>query len=101
MSHETVNEGVLLKIVTPTGEAAVVSCDSVQMKTPDDAEGKNGGWIGIRRGHMDALLAIVEGPVVALKNGREVARIPVGEGFASVKENVVTVITQDAVTNME
>ena len=99
MSHENVEQGVLLKIVTPTGEAATINCESVQLKTPDGVDGKNGGWIGIRRGHVDALLAICEGPVIALKDGKEISRILLGEGFASVKENVVTVLTQSARTN--
>ena len=97
MEKALVTSGVLLKVVTPKGEAASVPCDSVQLNVPDDGEGKNGGWVGIRHGHVDALLAITEGPVLALKDGKEIARITVGEGFASVSKNVVTVITQSAV----
>lgn len=96
MSQDHVEQGVLLKIVTPKGEAASVACDSIQLKTPDGVDGKNGGWIGIRRGHVDALLAICSGPVVALKDGKELFRTQVGEGFASVKNSVVTVITQSS-----
>lgn len=91
---ERVDSGVRLKIVTPKGEAANVLCESVQLKTPDGVDGKNGGWLGIRQGHVDALLAISEGPVLALREGKEIARITVGAGFASVSKNTVTVITQ-------
>lgn len=84
-----------LKIVSPQGEQANLSCDSVRLMVKDNAVEKDGGWVGIRQGHVDALMAVEKGPVLALRNGQEVGRFETGGGFASVKDNVVTVIIQE------
>lgn len=83
---------LLLRVVTPTGEVANVTCDSIRMQTPDGTDGKNGGWIGIRRGHTDALLALTAGDIQALLDGQLLRRIRVSEGFATVSQDVVTVM---------
>lgn len=83
---------LLLRVVTPTGEVVALSCDSVHMQMPDDADGKNGGWIGIRRGHTDAMIALTEGEIQALMDGVLLRIIHVGEGVASVSRDVVTVM---------
>lgn len=83
---------LLLRVVTPTGEAVSVTCDSIRMQTPDDTEGKNGGWIGIRKGHTAALMAVTAGPVHAFLEEQLVRTVIVSEAFASVKDDVVTVL---------
>lgn len=87
---------LLLRVVTPRGEAAAVSCDSIRMQTPDGMDGKNGGWIGIRRGHTTALMALTEGPVHTFLDGVPVRTITISEGFASVKNDVVTILCSSA-----
>ena len=87
---------MLLRIVTPAGELAAVDCDSVHLNIPDDAEGKNGGSMGIRRGHSPALAAIAEGEIKAFSDGVLQAAVQVSDGFASVKDDVIMVIASTA-----
>ena len=91
-------KGLLLKIVTPTGETANLACDSVHVQVPDDVSGNNGGWVGIRRGHVDSLLALEPGELQALRDGAVLARYTLGQGFAFVQDDTVTVITDQAET---
>lgn len=88
------HEGLLLKVVTPNGEAASIPCDSVRIQLPDDPNGKNGGWLGIRKGHTDALLAVSAGEVLVLRDGILLRTIRVSDGFANVRDDVVTVFTE-------
>ncbi len=83
-----------LIIVAPDGERANLSCDSIRLMVKQNAKEQDGGWVGIRQGHVDALMAVAQGPILAFQNGQEVGRFETGGGFASVKDNVVTVIIQ-------
>lgn len=88
-------ENMVLKVVTPGGEAVNVDCDSVQLRIPDDASGNHGGWLGIRRGHADSLMALAPGKVQARLNGALVAETFVSGGIAFVADNVVTVLAEE------
>lgn len=83
-----------LKIVSPRGELANLTCDSVRLMVKDNAQEQDGGWVGIRKGHVDALMALGQGAVLAFQNGQETGRFETTGGFATVKNDVVTVITQ-------
>ncbi len=87
---------LLLRLLTPTGTSAEVVCDSVQLTLRDNAAGAGGGLIGIRHNHAPAVLALAEGPIRASLRGETVFRATAG-GFASVRDNVVTVISDSAV----
>ncbi len=86
---------MLLRLLTPAGTAAEVGCDSVQLTLRDNADGAGGGLVGIRRNHAPAVLALSEGPVRAFLRGETVLRATAG-GFASVRDNVITVISDSA-----
>ncbi len=85
-----------LRIRTPEGTAAEVSCDNVRFFLRDGADGTGGGFVGIQRGHAPAVLALGDGPIRASLGGRSVLRAHVGSGFASVQEDVITVLTDSA-----
>lgn len=87
-------EALTLIIVTPQGEQAHLNCDSVRLLVQNGSDESSGGWVGVRKGHVDALMAVEKGPVLAFQNGQEIGRFETTGGFASVKNNVVTVITQ-------
>ena len=88
------NEGLKLKLITPAGMQRELDCDAVNMVACDNAEGFGGGSVGIRKGHMPAVIALENDSIVSAKsNGIEVLCARVAGGFASVKENIVTVIT--------
>lgn len=90
------NGEIHLSVVTPTGEAFSVNCDSVRLNSEDDKNGRNGGGIGIRRGHAPAVIALAEGDVTALRDGKIVLKIKTKKGFASVKNDKITIITDEA-----
>lgn len=87
---------MLLRVVTPAGEYTAVTCDSVRMLTLDGTDGKNGGWIGVRRGHTSALMALAEGAVHAFLEHEPVRTVEISEGFASVKDDVITIMCSHA-----
>ena len=81
-------------LVTPEGEAARLLCDSVTVFAADDANGENGGSVGIRRGHLPAVIALESRSYVSARaEGAQVFKARVGGGFAHVRNNTVTVIT--------
>ena len=45
-----------LVVVTPQGIAAQAACDSVVLPVAEAADGTPGGTVGVRRGHVPALL---------------------------------------------
>ena len=83
-----------LRLLTPGGLAAEVGCDSVQLVIVDDAEGRGGGSVGILRGHVPAVMALADGPVTADLSHRPVFRGTVLRAFASVENDVVTVLAE-------
>ena len=82
-----------LKILSPGGEAANVTCDSIILTVRDNSEGKSGGSYGIRTGHAPALIATDKGQITAKNQGRTVFSDYFDEGMATVDNNIVTVIT--------
>ena len=52
-----------LVVVTPQGIAAQAACDSVVLPVAEAADGTPGGTVGVRRGHVPALLAHSAGTV--------------------------------------
>lgn len=86
---------LVLKIVTPGGQKAQVECVSVQLQIPDDEKGQQGGALGIRKGHADALLAVAPGTVKAVSADGAVKEFSVGGGFAFVEKDVVTVLCSE------
>ena len=85
-----------LRLLTPSGVSADVGCDSVQLTLREGIDGKGGGLIGIKRDHAPAVMALGEGAILARLEGTVVFRAAVADGFASVENNVVTVITDSA-----
>ena len=91
------NAPMTLRLLTPAGTSAEVPCDSVQLTLRDDAKGRGGGWIGILRDHAPAVMALGNGGIQASLDGECVFRASADGGFASVGDNVITVITDSAV----
>lgn len=85
---------LILHICTPNGEAASLECDSIRFSIPDGENGKGGGSIGIRPGHIPALIAMAPGTLTASLRGEQVYSAPTGSGFVSVSQNIVTVLAE-------
>ena len=87
---------LLLTITTPD-ETRSVRCDAVSFTVPDSVDHPHaGGSIGIRRGHIDALMAVAAGQVVARAAGTPVLTAAVDAGFAVVRQDTVTILTDRA-----
>lgn len=91
---------LLLTITTPD-ETRSIRCEAVSFTVPDsEAHPNAGGSVGIRRGHTDALMAVAAGRIVARAAGSVVLTVGVAPGFAVVRRDEITVIT-DRITAAE
>ena len=85
------------RLLTPSKEVVSCSCDSVNLFAKDDRQGKGGGSVGIRRGHLPAVIALEEGgPVRVTLEGKTVFSARISGGFARVDSASVTVLTPEA-----
>lgn len=82
-----------LKIVTPEGIDQTFDCDSVILWMAADSEGREEGCIGIRKGHTGAVIALGNGPLKASLAGEMVYTAQTQGGFATVIDDIVTVVT--------
>ena len=82
-----------LKIVTPEGVDKSVDCDSVILWMAPDSKGEGEGSLGIRKGHAEAVIALGKGPMKASLNGTPVFSARIDGGFATVVNDVVSVVT--------
>ncbi len=85
-----------LKIVTPEGVDESVECDSVSLWMAPDSRGKGEGSIGIRKGHVDAVIALGNGKIEARRNGAAVFSAETEGGFATILNDTVTVVSTHA-----
>ena len=69
-----------LKIVTPEGDDRSIGCDSVNL------------WMA-PEGHVDAVIALGNGPLEAHLEGKTVFSARTEGGFVTVLHDTVTVIT--------
>ncbi len=83
-----------LKIVTPKGVDQTVPCDSVSLWMAPDGKGKGEGSIGIRKDHVNAVIALGNGPIEAHADGNTVFSARSEGGFATVLNNIITVVSQ-------
>ena len=91
-------EGELrFRLLTPMKEVASCACDAVSLWERDSVDGRNGGSIGIRPGHLPAVIALAEnGPLRVTRQGKTVIAAKVIGGFARVEPGSVTVLTPSA-----
>lgn len=82
-----------LCVFSPTGVENAVACDSVRLFAADGADGKNGGSLGIHYGHAPAMVALGDGPLLALLKGETVYRGAFPGGIAVIERDTVTVFT--------
>lgn len=83
-----------LKIVSKDGTAKPVECESVHLMVADDNMGEGGGSMGIRTGHIKSLISLDRGPVIAYLDGKEIFSCKTDGGFATVENDIVTVVTE-------
>ena len=86
-----------LIIATPKGTLSSVECDSVHLNICDDKKGKNGGNYGIRKGHVKSLFSLEKGSVTAFLNGETVYSATTTKGFATVDNDIITVVVEEVI----
>ncbi|MBQ9946522.1 MAG: hypothetical protein IJO68_08380 [Clostridia bacterium] len=82
-----------LSIVTSEGSLPVIQCDSVNIIVRDSKKGKGGGSYTIHKNHAGSLFATASGTVTAFANGEKIFSSQLDEGFCSVENNLITVIS--------
>ena len=88
--------GLLFHLLTPLKEVASVRCDSVSL-TEKDGTQTLGGSIGIRHGHLPAVVALADGSKVnVMSEERMLFSAIIRGGFARVDRESVTVLTPEA-----
>ena len=85
-----------LKIVSPEGLDQAVECDGVILWMAPDRTGKGEGSIGIRKDHVNTVIALGSGKIEAHLDGKTVYSGRSEGGFATVLDNVITVVTPHA-----
>ncbi len=89
------SEYLSLKVITPKKEYLYEMCDSVKFCVSDNEKGKGGGNYGIRKGHAKAIFSLDDGKMKASLNGKTTVEGVTSTGFATVEENIVTVIVAE------
>lgn len=87
--------GLYFKLITPSGTAYEGECVSVNLTAADDNKGNGGGSLGILRGHLPMIAALKNPSEIIIKNEKGEQKIIVYGGFAKVKDNTVTVISEN------
>ena len=90
---------LVLKVITPAGSFGPYRCQSVRLNASDDAEGSGGGSCGIRPGHIESLISVEKGPLTAYSGGEVILSAECGNGFATVEDDVVTVVIEEYSVN--
>jgi F0F1-type ATP synthase epsilon subunit len=86
-----------LTVLTPAGIATETECTSVTLFARDNGAGEGGGSVGIRPGHLPAVIALAPGSSVKCSSdGRLTLSVTVSGGFATVRDDKVTVVAESA-----
>ncbi len=85
-----------LKVITVDTNLEAENCDYITLDIADDKKGGFSGSCGIKRGHAHALFSLREGKVTAQRQGEMIFSALTSAGFATVRDNVVTVTVDSA-----
>ena len=84
-----------LRIVSRSGCVADLGCSSVRLNIADGEDSKGGGSLGIRQMFLKSVMLLAPGYVTAFQNDEKLSETYITSGFATVINDVVTVITDD------
>ena len=87
-----IKEKLTLKVVLPEGILCQTECDRITLCIAEDKNGKGSGSYGIHKGHAKALLSLSKGRLEAFDGPQNVFSKQIGGGFASVENDLVTVV---------
>lgn len=84
---------LLLVLAAPGMPETVMRCDAVNFVVPDGVNGRNGGSVGIRPGHANAMMTLARGMITARLEGKCVLSAETAGGFVMVEAHRVTVLS--------
>ncbi len=85
---------LVFRLITPGGILTDLECTGVTLVSRD-GDGVPGGSLGIKYGHLPAVIALADRAAVRASGPEgELFSTVVKGGFAHVKDNTVTVVTQ-------
>ena len=90
------NNKLNLKIVTPEGQFCSLECETAVFRISDDEDGKGSGSYGVRKGHTLSVFSVQAGTISAYKDSAKIFSAEIGNGFALMEANVLTVTTENA-----
>ncbi len=93
MANNTGALPLTLRITTPDKGTCEIFCDSITLTLKDAKNGKGGGSYGIHKGHAPSVFATQKGDIRAFSDGNIIFSECFDEGFATLKNNILTVIT--------
>ncbi len=79
-----------LIIITPDNKIPDIRCDSINLPVCDNKKGKKGGSYGIRKGHINCLIALGEGEITAKTENSVIFSKSCKSGIAEVNRDSVT-----------
>ena len=91
MESKSGNKTLTLCVIAPDGRETKVECDSVKLSAIDGEKKRGGGYLGIRKGHIDAIVSLDNKPICAYLDGDIVYKQNNSGGVAVIKSNSVTV----------
>lgn len=80
-----------LKIITVDTHLEREDCDYITLSIADAANGSFSGSYGIKKGHARAAFCLGDGRLTAQRRSEVIFSAETSSGFATVKDNVVTV----------
>lgn len=81
-----------LKIIDIEGKESITNCDSVHLCCKESPNNKNGGNMGIRKGHIKSTIALGKAPIKAYLNGELVMETSPMSGVALVENDTILVL---------
>lgn len=94
----TAGGSLMLRIEESMGTETEIACDTVRLFVADGEDGSGGGFLGIRKGHARALIALGSGMLRAKRDGETVYEDNIPGGFALVERDTVTVFADRRLT---
>ena len=81
-----------LKVIDIEGKEIVAHCDSLHLSCKESPNNKNGGNMGIRKGHIKSAIALEKAPIKAYLKGELVMETSPLSGVALVENDFVLVL---------
>ncbi|MDD4688242.1 MAG: hypothetical protein PHE51_00650 [Eubacteriales bacterium] len=90
--NTSASELIKLRIIDYNGNEQICNCDTVKLECKYDKSDRNGGGLGIKKGHTKAVISLSKHNVKALLHGEEIFKSDELSGIAKVENNIVLIL---------